>query len=197
MPFYCSPTNRAQMENISFKNDVLPMKDKLFRLALRITLNQQDAEDVVQETLIKIWNRRDSLDKIESLEPWAMTIARNLAIDNLRKQDLHRTISIDTPVEDPTKEAPSQPLASAITDSLRTTPYERMQEKERLDMVRNLMNSLPEKQRTAMQLRDFEEKSYKEIADIMQISEDQVKINIFRARQFIKTKYNIITQYGL
>ena len=72
-----------------------------------------------------------------------------------------------------------------------------MQEKERLQVVRSLMNALPEKQRTAMQLRDFEAKSYKDIAEIMEISEDQVKINIFRARQYIKTKYNIITQYGL
>ena len=50
------------------------------------------------------------------------------------------------------------------------------------------MNSLPEKQRIAMQLRDFEGKSYKEIADIMEITEDQVKVNIFRARQAVKSK---------
>ena len=82
------------MKNISFKTDVLPMKDKLFRLAFRITLNQQDAEDVVQETLIKIWNRRDQWDEIESLEGWALTIARNMALDVLRKQDIHRTVRI-------------------------------------------------------------------------------------------------------
>lgn len=167
------------MKNISFKTDVLPMKDKLFRLAFRITLNQQDAEDVVQETLIKIWNRRDHWDEIESLEGWAMTIARNMALDVIRKQDSHRTVSLDEP--SPIHQHPSP-----------TTPYEQMMEKERIAMVRNLMNSLPEKQRTAMQLRDFEDKSYKEIAEIMQISEDQVKINIFRARQFIKKSYDLL-----
>ena len=177
MPFYYSLQNRAQMKNISFKTDVLPMKDKLFRLAFRITLNQQDAEDVVQETLIKIWNRHDQWDEIESLEGWALTIARNMALDVLRKQGNHRTVSLD----EPTTQHPSP-----ITH----TPYEQMMEKERIAMVRNLMNSLPEKQRTAMQLRDFEDKSYKEIAAIMQISEDQVKINIFRARQFIKKTYD-------
>ena len=177
MPFYYSLQYRAQMKNISFKTDVLPMKDKLFRLAFRITLNQQDAEDVVQETLIKIWNRHDQWDEIESLEGWAMTIARNMALDVLRKQDTHRTVSLDEPdTHHPTP----------ITH----TPYEQMMEKERIAMVRDLMNSLPEKQRTAMQLRDFEDKSYKEIAAIMQISEDQVKINIFRARQFIKKAYD-------
>ena len=168
------------MKNISFKTDVLPMKDKLFRLAFRITLNQQDAEDVVQETLIKIWNRRDQWDEIESLEGWALTIARNMALDVLRKQDIHRTVSLDEPLSS---------NAHHLTPNTHT-PYEQMMEKERIAMVRDLMNSLPEKQRTAMQLRDFEDKSYKEIAAIMQISEDQVKINIFRARQFIKKTYD-------
>ena len=180
MPFYYSLQNRAQMKNISFKTDVLPMKDKLFRLAFRITLNQQDAEDVVQETLIKIWNRRDQWDEIESLEGWALTIARNMALDVLRKQDIHRTVSLDEPLSS---------NAHHLTPNTHT-PYEQMMEKERIAMVRDLMNSLPEKQRTAMQLRDFEDKSYKEIAAIMQISEDQVKINIFRARQFIKKTYD-------
>ena len=180
MPFYYSLPYRAQMKNISFKTDVLPMKDKLFRLAFRITLNQQDAEDVVQETLIKIWNRHDQWDEIESLEAWALTIARNMALDVLRKQDNHRTVSLDEPLSTNTHHL------TPITH----TPYEQMMEKERIAMVRNLMNSLPEKQRTAMQLRDFEDKSYKEIAAIMQISEDQVKINIFRARQFIKKTYD-------
>lgn len=180
MPFYYSLSIRAQMKNISFKTDVLPMKDKLFRLAFRITLNQQDAEDVVQETLIKIWNRHDQWDEIESLEGWALTIARNMALDVLRKQDTHRTISLDEPLSSNTHH---------LTPTIHT-PYEQMMEKERIAMVRDLMNSLPEKQRTAMQLRDFEDKSYKEIASIMQISEDQVKINIFRARQFIKKSYD-------
>ena len=180
MPFYYSLSIRAQMKNISFKTDVLPMKDKLFRLAFRITLNQQDAEDVVQETLIKIWNRHDQWDEIESLEGWALTIARNMALDVLRKQDIHRTVSLDEPLSSNTHHL------THITH----TPYEQMMEKERIAMVRDLMNSLPEKQRTAMQLRDFEDKSYKEIAAIMQISEDQVKINIFRARQFIKKSYD-------
>ena len=53
------------MNNISFRNDVLPLKNVLYRLALRITLNHEEAEDVVQDTLIKIWNRRDSWQNID------------------------------------------------------------------------------------------------------------------------------------
>ncbi len=51
------------MKNISFRTDVLPLKNELFRLALRITLNRDDAEDVVQETMIKVWNRREQWDR--------------------------------------------------------------------------------------------------------------------------------------
>lgn len=188
------------MKNISFQHDILPMKDKFFRLALRITLNRQDAEDIVQETLIKIWNRRESWDNIESLEAWGLTIARNMAIDVARKQESHRTVSIDEPLpnqeEDSSDLKLSQVTASSPT-TVASTPYENLQEKERMEMVKNLMNSLPEKQRTAMQLRDFEEKSYKEIAAIMNVTEEQVKVNIYRARQFIKMKYSELSQYGL
>ena len=47
------------MKKISFRNDVLPLKDLLYRLALRITLKHEEAQDIVQDTLIKVWNKRD------------------------------------------------------------------------------------------------------------------------------------------
>ena len=72
------------MKNISFRDDVLPLKDKLYRLALRITLNNAEAEDVVQETLIKVWNRRSQWEEIESIEAFALTICRNLSLDNIK-----------------------------------------------------------------------------------------------------------------
>lgn len=165
------------MKTITFRNDILPLKDKLYRLALRITLSQQDAEDAVQEALIKLWKKRDQWDKIENIEAWALTIVRNIAIDMSRKNTSHPTVPIDV-----------EPA---------TASYDHLQEQERIEIIRNLMNSLPEKQKTAMQLRDFEGKTYKEIADIMGITEEQVKVNIYRARQFIKTKYIIINKDGL
>lgn len=70
-------------------------------------------------------------------------------------------------------------------------------QRDKIQMVQNLINSLPEKQKTVLQLRDFEGKTYKEIALILGISEEQVKVNIFRARQAIKSKYEQIEDYGL
>ena len=70
-------------------------------------------------------------------------------------------------------------------------------QRDRVELIRRLIDHLPEKQRSVMQLRDFEGKSYKEIAQILGISEEQVKINIFRARQTIKQKYIETEKYGL
>ena len=76
-------------------------------------------------------------------------------------------------------------------------PYEQMIQRDRISLVKRIIDTLPEKQRSCMQLRDFEGKSYKEIAQIMGVSEDQVKVNIYRARQAIKEKYKDLESYGL
>ena len=76
-------------------------------------------------------------------------------------------------------------------------PYVQLAQSEQLGLIHRLLNELPEKQRSIMQLRDIEGKSYKEIADILQITEEQVKINLFRSRQKIKQRYTEIEDYGL
>lgn len=172
------------MKKINFRNDILPLKNELYRLALRITLNPAEAEDVVQETMIKIWNRRDQWDEIESIDAFSLTICRNLALDKTRKIE-GQNQSLDEVAVD----APDRSYSS--------NPEEQAMQQDRIELIRRLISQLPEKQRTAMQLRDFEGKSYKEIATIMGISEDQVKINIFRARQAIRQKYIETEKYGL
>ena len=77
------------------------------------------------------------------------------------------------------------------------SPLELMEQRDRVETVRRLVNSLPEKQRSCMQLRDFEGKSYRDIATILGITEEQVKVNVFRARQTIKQKYQETEEYGL
>ena len=77
------------------------------------------------------------------------------------------------------------------------TPLDHAQQHDRIKLVRQLVDSLPEKQRSCVQLRDFEGKPYKEIADILGITEQQVKVNIFRARQTIKQRFKQIDDYGL
>lgn len=174
------------MKKTSFRNDILPLKNQLYRLALRITLNNAEAEDVVQETMIKVWNRRDDWDNIESIEAFCLTICRNLALDKIKKKE-NKNQSLEE-VNDYTS-SPDLSYAS--------NPEEQAVQNDRIALVRRLIDNLSEKQRTIMQLRDFEGKSYKEIASILGISEEQVKVNIFRARQTIKQRYIETENYGL
>ena len=172
------------MKKISFRNDVLPLKNELYRLALRITLNPAEAEDIVQETMIKVWNKREQWNDIESIEAFCLTICRNISLDKMRKME-----NQNQSLEEGEHDAPDTSYSS--------NPEEQAMQQDKLALIRRLINSLPEKQRSAMQLRDFEGKSYKEIAKVMGISEEQVKVNIFRARQAIRQKYLETEKYGL
>lgn len=166
------------MSNISFQTDILPLKNKLFRLALRITLNPAEAEDVVQETMIKVWNRRDSWQQIDNIETFCLTICHNLAVDKMRRAD-SQTQTLDEALT--AYQAPVAP-----------SPEEQAVQRDHIQLVRRIIDSLPEKQRSCMQLRDIEEKSYRDIATILGISEEQVKVNIFRARQAIRDRFRKI-----
>jgi len=168
---------------MSFQTDVLPLKNELFRLALRITLNRAEAEDVVQETMIRVWDRREQWPQIESMEAFCITICRNMALDRIKRMD-NRSNSLDTEHDRPDHSSHADPERQAI-------------ERDRMRLVKQLMDLLPEKQRTCMQLRDIEGKAYKEIAGILGINEQQVKVNIHRARQTIKQKFTEQEKYGL
>lgn len=169
------------MQEFSFRKDILPLKDKLFRLALRITFDRAEAEDVVQETLIRVWNKRHEWPRFDSIEAYCLTVARNLAIDRSEKKDA-QTVELTPELE----QTPDN-----------WSPYEQLVSKERLALIHRLMDRLPEKQRLIMHLRDVEGKSYKEIADILSLTEEQVKVNLFRARQKVKQQFTDIEDYGL
>ena len=169
------------MQEISFRNDILPLKDKLFRLALRITLDRAEAEDVVQDTMIRVWNKRDEWSQFESVEAYCLIVAKNLAIDRSQKKD-----------------AQNVELSPEMAEEADTSgPYDRLVNNERMKIIHRLIDELPEKQRLIMQLRDIEGESYKDIAKVLQLTEEQVKVNLFRARQKVKQRYIEIDEYGL
>lgn len=156
------------MENISFRTTVLPLSDKLYRLALRITMNKAEAEDVVQDTLLKVWERRDEWEQINNLEAFAIATCRNRALDIVKRAG-RKTESLDE-----------------MAHFSNQTPHEQLVENEEISLVRRLMDDLPEVQRTIMLLRDIEGKTYQEIAQMLDISETQVKVYLHRARTKIK-----------
>lgn len=170
------------MRPIDFRYDLLPLKDKLFRLALRITLDTAEAEDVTQDTLLRVWEKRDSLGHLDSLEAYVLTVGRHLALDRSRRSEA-ANLSIEESGTDAPDTAPG--------------PHERLERDERMARVHDIFSRLPEQQRTVMQLRDIEGKTYREVADIMGITEDNVKVTLHRARQAVRQQYLKIENYGL
>ena len=169
------------MKTIRFRDDILPLKDKLFRLALRITLHREEAEDIVQDTLLKVWEKRDTWSQIESIEAYCITICRNLALDR-NSAARHSNLRLDEQMDAP-------PLG--------TTPFEELNQREQIETTQRLMDSLPELWRSILQLRNVEGKRYDEIAQILSISESQVKVYLHRARTQLRQQMNEVENYGL
>lgn len=160
------------MENISFRTTVLPMGDRLFRLALRITMNRAEAEDVVQDTLLKVCEHRSEWGQIDNLEAFAIATCRNRALDIVKRAGRN-----DKSIDEIDNGQWTMVNGQSIIEA-----------REQLSLVRKLMDSLPELQRTIMLLRDIEGKTYQEIAQALNISETQVKVYLHRARTKIKER---------
>ncbi len=170
------------MKEVDFKEDVLPLKDKLFRLALSITLDRHEAQDIVQDTLLRVWDKRSEWSAIQSIEAYSMTICRNLALDRTR-----RAANANVPLTDTHMDA----------SDTQPRPDERMLHAERLQLVRHAMKELPELQRTMMVLREVDGLTYQQIAATLDVSEAQVKVYLHRARLKIKNRIEQIENYGL
>ena len=162
------------MKHFDFQHDILPLKDKIFRLALRIVLDRQEAEDITQDTLVRVWERRDEWHQIENMEAWCLTIARRLALDQLKIESSKLKV-----------ESPMVNGKWSIVNG-ETAIDELLDQRQRVEAVRRLMDELPEVQRTVMQLRDVEGLRYDEIAHITGLTESQVKVYLHRARKKIR-----------
>lgn len=170
-----------EMGKISFRNDILPLKDKLYRLALRITFDAVEAEDIVQDTMIKVWNRREEWERYDSIEAYCVAVCKNLALDRKQRKDAqHLELN-----------------ENLYCRSDFSTPHEHLMAQEGLQLLKQIMEGLPPVQQEILQLREIEGKAYKEIATVLNLSEEQVKVYLFRARQRIKQRYTEIQDYGL
>lgn len=170
------------MKPMDFRKNLLPLKDRIFRTALRITLNRQEAEDLTQDTLVRVWNKREELVGVENLEAFCIAVCRNMALDRVAKKE-NLNVSLE-------------PGRTDAFDTART-PEEQLEYDDRLQRVHELFNALPERLRTALQLRDVEGMSYREAALAMGVSEDVFKVTLHRARTALKTQYEKIENYGL
>lgn len=170
------------MKQIDFRKDLLPLKDRIYRMALRITLNAPEAEDLTQDTLVRAWSKREELAGVDNIEAYCITVCRNLALDLIAR-----------------KERTTETLNGDDTDTRDTAlnPEEQLVQDDRLQRVHQLFNQLPEVQRSVLQLRDIEGMSYAEAAEALNMSEDLFKVTLHRARKALKAKYEKLENYGL
>jgi len=164
----------------AFQAKVLPVKNKLYRFAIKLLQSEEDAKDVVQEVLIKVWNKREELGHLKSFEAWCMTVTRNLSIDKLKSKH-NRSRSFPEGFE---------------VEEKRKGPHESL-EIDAMKRVNQFIQELPEKQKQIITLRDIEGYTYNEISEILDIDLNQVKVNLFRARKSIKENLLNINSYGL
>lgn len=152
-----------------FKILIEPVKDKLFRLALRMLGNYLDAEDGMQELLAKLWLNRAKIDAKNNPEAYVMVAARNHFIDIIRKK---KPILVHDQ-EDFLKEKNPDALA-------------KLEQKEDFNLVHDLVNRLPEKQKLVFHLRDIENYTYEEISKMSEMSVNSIKVNLSRARKKLR-----------
>lgn len=151
------------------------LKDKMYRIAYRVVKNEEEAQDVVQDTLVKIWKIREKLADIENVDAYCMMITRNIGIDKIRNRKMDTTdISEQYDLQ---SSAPDPERLSIVRDELR--------------IVKAIIQELPENHRTVLELRDIEGHSYKEIAEMTGYNLDKVKVYLHRARLKLKEQLNI------
>lgn len=165
------------MTTEAFKENILPLNRKLLGFANRFMKDLDDAKDVVQEIYFKLWNMRNDLDKYNSVEALAMRMTRNLCLDKIK---LKKTVSLNSIVrEESTNELREEDKLS--------------EQKLAIRRVKQTIETLDEPQKSIIQLRDIEGYEYHEIAQILNMNVNTVRVSLSRARK--KVREQIITKY--
>lgn len=165
----------------AFKDILNKYKGPVFNLIIRMVKNKEEAEDLVQEAFIKAFNSLASFNMEYAFSTWLYKIAINNCIDHFRKQKL-KLCSLDKPLESKNGE-----LKREFPDVTFAADRELL-DSEKTDLIQKAIDSLPEKYRLSIVYRHQDEKSYEEIAQLMDIPLGTVKARIFRAREMLKKK---------
>jgi RNA polymerase sigma-70 factor (ECF subfamily) len=166
------------MELKQFKNTILPLRDKLLGYARKLTDNAEDAEDAVQEVLIKLWNKRLELEQCHNIEAFAMTVTHHQCMDLWRS-----------------KRAPTLSLETMQAAADGQTPDKQVELDDQINLMHRLIDALPSLQRTIMRMKDIEAYETEEIAAITGCAPEAIRSNLSRARKKVRDNYLSIMQY--
>lgn len=160
------------MELKEFKITVLPLRAKLLNYSRKLTDEPEDAEDAVQEVLLKLWNKRLELEQYRSIEAFAMTLTHNICIDMWRCKR-NDTLSLD--------------IVQAASPT--GTPERLLEIKDEIHLMHEIIDSLPNLQRTIMRMKDIEGYETDEIAEITGCGPEAIRSNLSRARKKVRDVY--------
>jgi len=159
------------MDIIDFKKHILPLNGKLYHYAYLLLKDRTEAEDAVQEVCLKLWKIRDSLEQYNSIEAFSLKVTRNWCLDRIKARKPVYIESYNSWYDRKTED---------------TDPHEALENSDNLNLLFNIMNKLPEQQRDILILREIENKEFEEIADIMDMNINAVRVNLSRARNKIR-----------
>jgi len=166
------------MTREEFKSGVLPLKNKLYRFALRMLGDAEEAQDAVQEIFLRLWSKRERLNEYRNIEAFAMTMIRNYCLDQL-KSPASRKDKFDDNRQMPDYK----------------TPYASTESHDTMRLVKMAMDELPEQQRMVIHMRDIEECDFDEIAEVTGLSLNNLRVTLSRARKKIRDTLIKVNNY--
>ena len=167
------------MNEKEFEISVLSFREKLFRVALRYMQNTDDAEDAVQDVVLKLWKMNSKLAQYDSIEALAMTMMRNRCIDILRKENKLSDLSV------------------VHIQNRSTSDEHRIEARSEVEILHRVMQDLPEMQRAVLHLREIEQYEFEEIAEVLGIEVNAIRVNLSRARKKMREELLKYRNYGL
>jgi len=168
------------MQQSEFLNIVMPFKDKLFRMAKRLLVSTEEAEDATQEILLKLWTKSSAIGTYKNVEAFAMTMTKNLCLDRLKS-----------------KQAGNLKLVHSNYSDENTSLQKQVEAADSVSWVQKIMEELPEQQKMVLQLRDVEEYDFDEISEMLDMKPTAVRVALSRARKIVREKLLQKHSYGI
>lgn len=154
-----------------FKKEVLPLRQQLFRLSLKMLGDEQDAEDAVQESLLKLWRVRNTLNSYDNPGAFAATVTKNICLDKIKLRKQTETID------------------EYYTLSGSDNPQLQLERQDTNRLLRMIILTLPPLQQQIITMKDIEEYEAEEIAEITGTAIEAVRANLSRARKRVREEY--------
>ena len=168
------------MKQAEFLNVVMPFKDKLYRLAKRLLVSKEEAEDATQEILLKLWSKNETMGEYKNVEAFAMTMTKNFCLDRLKS-----------------KQAGNLKLVHSNYTDENTSLQKQLEVEDSINWMEKIMEDLPEQQKMVLQLRDVEQYDFEEICELLDMKPTAVRVTLSRARKAVRQELIKKHNYGI